>query len=77
MANMAASEALNAELENTRYEEAFGLIKYVFGIDELFEDQLRLIKAFVNGQNIFFSAPTGYGKSIVYPLPWVFDILND
>ena len=33
-----------------RYEEAFGLIKYIFNVDELHEDQIRLIKAFVTGK---------------------------
>ena len=60
IANMAA-EAV--ELVNKRYEEAFDLIRYVFKVDHLYEDQIRLIKAF-DGKNIFFSAPTGYGKSI-------------
>ena len=36
---MAASEV---ELMNKKYEETFGLIKYVFGIKELFDDQMRL-----------------------------------
>jgi superfamily II DNA helicase RecQ len=71
---MAAGESV--ELMNKRYEEAFCLIKYVLGVEGLCDNQ-GLIEAFVNGQNIFFSAPTGYGKSIVYQsLPWVFDTLN-
>ena len=37
--NMVASEA---ELMNKRHEEAFGLIKYVFGIKELFDEQVEL-----------------------------------
>ena len=44
----------------------------------MYEDQIRLINAFVNGKNIFFSVPTGDGKSIVYQsLPWIFDVLNE
>ena len=73
--NMAA-EAV--ELVNKRYEEAFDLIKYVFKVVQLYEDQIRLIKAFLDGKNIFFSAPTSYGKSIVYQsLPWIFDVVNE
>ena len=54
------------------------MIRYVFKVDHLYEDQIRLIKAFVDGKNISFSAPTGYGKSIVYQsLPWTFDVLNE
>ena len=53
-------------LMNKRYEEAFDLVKHVFQIDQLYDDQTSLIKAFCNGSNIYFNAPTGYGKSIVY-----------
>ena len=63
---------------NKRYEEAFDLVKHVFQIDQLYDDQTSLIKAFCNGSNIYFNAPTGYGKSIVYQsLPWVCDILHE
>ena len=36
--------------------------KYIFNVDELHEDQIRLIKAFVSGKNIYFNAPTGNGS---------------
>ena len=38
------------------------IIKYIFNVDELHEDQIRLIKAFVSGKNIHFNAPTGNGS---------------
>ena len=38
---------------NKRYEKAFGLIKYIFNIDEMYEDQTRLIKIVVKGEKIF------------------------
>ena len=63
---------------NERYEEAFDFVKYVFKVDELFDDQVKLIKAFLAVQNIFFNAPTGYGKSLVFQsLPWFYDIVNE
>ena len=43
------------ELVNKRYEEAFDLIKYVFKVDQLYEDQIRLINAFLDGKNIFLA----------------------
>ena len=43
-------------LMKKRYEEAFGLIKYIFNVDELQEDQIRLIKAFATGKVIYFNA---------------------
>ena len=52
-------------LMNERYDEAFGLIKCIFNVDELHEDQIKLIKTFVGGKNIYFNVPTGYGKSSI------------
>ena len=61
-----------------RFNEAFDFIKNVFNVAELYEDQVKLIKAFCQGQNIFFNAPTGYGKSIVFQaLPWIYDIVHE
>ena len=47
-------------LMNESYEEAFALIEYIFNGDELYEDQIKLIRAFACGKNIYFNAPTGY-----------------
>ena len=73
--NLAAN---NDVLMNKRFEEAFDIIKYVFKVEKLYDDQTKLIKAFCNGSNVFFNAPTGYGKSIVFQsLPWVTDVLYE
>ena len=70
--------ANNDVLMNKRFEEAFDLIKYVFKVEKLYDDQTKLIKAFCNGSNVFFNAPTGDGKSIVFQsLPWVTDVLYE
>ena len=60
---MAAKDRLT--LMNETYVEAFALIKYICNFDELYEDQIGLIKAFACGKNIYFNAPTGYGKPII------------
>ena len=66
------------EVMNKRFEEAFDFIMHIFKVEKLYDDQVKLIKAFCNGSNVFFNAPTGYGKSIVYQcLPWVFDMLQE
>ena len=73
--NMAAAYD---EVMNKRFEEAFDFIKHIFKVEKLYDDQVKLIKAFCNGSNVFFNAPTGYGESIVYQcLPWVFDMLQE
>ncbi len=44
---------------------------------ELKDKQLEAITSFVEGNDIFVSLPTGYGKSLIYGiLPLVFDKLR-
>ena len=50
---------------NERYEDVFGLIKCIFNVGKLHENQIRLIKTFVGAKNINFNVPTGYGKSSI------------
>ena len=45
------------------------------GYPTLKPEQKRVLKAFVEGRDIFVSLPTGYGKSLCYALlPTVFDL---
>ena len=47
------------------------------GLKELKEKQKEAILAFINGNDVFVSLPTGYGKSIIYGiLPLVYDTLK-
>ena len=40
-------------------------------------EQRRVLKAFVEGKDVFVSLPTGYGKSLCYALlPFVFVVKN-
>eukprot|EP00794_Sanderia_malayensis_P004964 gene4964-5610_t len=58
-------------------DEAVKMACYFFQIEKLLPDQLSAIKAFVTGKNIYFSAPTGYGKSLIFQtLPLIFDVLR-
>ena len=46
------------------------------GLTQLKPMQVEVIKAFVSGNDVFVSLPTGYGKSFCYVLlPLVFDLL--
>ena len=49
-------EAANDVHMNKTFEEAFDFIKYVFKVQKLYGNQMRLIKAFCNGSNVFFNA---------------------
>eukprot|EP00112_Aurelia_sp_Birch-Aquarium-sp1_P006879 Seg1751.5 transcript_id=Seg1751.5/GoldUCD/mRNA.D3Y31 product="ATP-dependent DNA helicase RecQ" protein_id=Seg1751.5/GoldUCD/D3Y31 len=47
-------------------------------IQEMYCDQRKILWEFFNGKNVFFSAHTGYGKSLIYQsIPIISDILND
>lgn len=47
------------------------------GLSGLKEMQEISIKAFLNGNDVFLTVPTGYGKSIVYGiLPYAFDLMR-
>ena len=60
------------------FNEAINYICYIFGIQSMYEDQEQAIRAFFNGHDIFFSASTGYGKSLVFQsLPFVADYLQE
>ena len=60
---------------NDQFEEGVSFIKYLFDVEQLHVEQEAVIKEFFLGKkNIFLSAGTGFGKSLVYQaLP----IIND
>ena len=41
---------------------------FFFQIEKLYEDQVSAIKSVLKGDDVFFCASTGYGKSIVFHL---------
>jgi ATP-dependent DNA helicase RecQ len=58
-------------------ESALRAIGKRYGYAEIKDKQRDAILAFVSGQDIFVSLPTGYGKSFCYQcLPLLFDILR-
>ena len=47
------------------------------GYDELKPKQIEALTSFLQGNDVFVSLPTGYGKSIIYAaLPYAFDKLR-
>ena len=65
-------------MSGTSFAEAVDFVCRKFRIQKLFDDQKLCIQAFFNNQNVFFSAPTGYRKSLVFQcLPIIFDLIND
>ena len=47
------------------------------GYDQLRPKQIEAMSSFIEGNDVFVSLPTGYGKSIIYAaLPYAFDKLK-
>ena len=59
------------------FDEAIEFVCGMFQIPRLFDDQKQCIQAFFENKNVFFSAPTGYGKSLIFQsLPIIADLVN-
>ena len=48
------------------FTEGIEYIKYLFQIENILDDQKIALTKFFKGKDIHFSAPTGYGKSLVF-----------
>ncbi|XP_065062582.1 uncharacterized protein LOC135689329, partial [Rhopilema esculentum] len=61
-----------------KFEEGLGFARTMFGISSMHEEQLEALRHFFRGKHLYFSAPTGYGKSLIYQvIPFVNDYLMD
>ena len=53
-------------------------LEHLYQVEDLFEEQLHAPRGFFQGKDLFFSSPTGYGKSLVFhAIPIVADFLMD
>ena len=67
-----------AVLEGEEFKSATDIICHFFQVKSLHKEQLQCIKAFLRGKDVYFSAGTGYGKSLVYQaIPLFHDLLID
>ena len=65
-------------LESEIFEDALRQVCFFFQIEKLYEDQVSAMKSVLKGDDVFFCASTGYGKSIVFQcIPLLTDILLD
>ena len=66
------------KLEGPVFEAALNQVCFFFQLDALYDDQVHAIRSFLKGNNVFFCAATGYGKSIIFQcMPLLVDILSD
>ena len=47
------------------FREALRMVCHYFNVEELFAEQVKIL-SFFQGKNVYFSAPTGYGKSLIF-----------
>ena len=70
---MAAREQLVNDVG--KIEEAFDLVCHFFDVPELLEDQKEALRQFFSGKELYFSAPTGFGKSLIFQcIPLINDL---
>ena len=64
--------------DESKFLDAIKFICYLFNIEKIYDDQCSVIKAFINGYDVYMSANTGYGKSLCFQaLPFVVDALEN
>eukprot|EP00794_Sanderia_malayensis_P011665 gene11665-12870_t len=67
-----------SKFSEEKFDEALSMVKYLFNLDFLREEQVLALKQFFKGANIYSGAPTGFGKALVFQaIPVVADILID
>lgn len=77
---MASSESPVSYVWDTgKFDEALKMACYFFQIERFHDDQEKaLMNYFKNRSNLFYSAPTGHGKSLVFQaIPLIADVLSD
>ena len=73
-----ASKLTFIDVPSEQIEEALAMVCHFFNLDELHADQIAALKSFIRGKDLYFSAPTGYGKSLIFQcLPLIVDLLKD
>lgn len=59
-----------------KFQEALSTTTYLLQVEKFYEDQEIALRKFFQGNNIFFSAHTGYGKSLVFQaIPVLADVM--
>ena len=65
-------------LEGENFSEVVRIVCRFFQVESLHREQITALKEFFLGKNIFFSAGTGYGKSLVFQaVPLMADLLEE
>ena len=63
--------------ERSKLEEAASSAARRLGYEQLKDEQLKVVVAFLGGNDVFAVLPTGFGKSLCYAvLPYAFEALE-
>lgn len=75
---LVAAVDLKSNWNEERFIEGLKFVKYLTGIKELKQEQEKALRSFIKGGDLYFSAPTGYGKSLIFQaLPVIADHILD
>ena len=76
---MAASKKWSfMQCNSDELEEHFTIAAYLLGVEEIRPEQKDAIRAFLSGKDLYYSAPTGSGKSLIFQcIPILIDLLKD
>eukprot|EP00794_Sanderia_malayensis_P008376 gene8376-9275_t len=70
--------ARNLVWNEEKFKEGLEYVKFLHGVDSLVDDRVNALQCFFCGKNLYFSGPTGYGKSLIYQaVPAIADYLQD
>ena len=73
-----AANKCGLKLDDPKFSEAIATACTFLNVDHFYRDQEDALRNFFNGKDLFFSAHTGYGKSLIYQaIPVVADVLNE
>ncbi|XP_028409258.1 uncharacterized protein LOC114531850 [Dendronephthya gigantea] len=64
--------------KENKFQEALAIAANLLQVKEFYKDQETALRQFFQGKNIFFSAHTGYGKSLVFQaIPILADVMAE
>ena len=66
MATFKLTGGKNLVWKESLFNEGIEYIKYLFQIENILNDQRTALMKFFKGNDIYFSAPTGFGKSLIF-----------
>ncbi len=76
MANRSSGAKL--QWDEDKFRESLLAVSSFFKVKELYDNQVTILRNFFKGNDVYFSAPTGFGKSLIFQaMPIIADQLFD